>query len=1413
MSKAEKLTEGIDVGHEWIHLAILRGKKTVHLDKESLNNGLKAGMDNLLSRHPKDLSLINSLGVTGSGNNAYSDQKNCQPFSSPLADFAGVSMDYPDPKSRPNTIIDIGAQNSLVIEAHGNKSDELDIKVHFQPSSCAAGKGDFLKKEAIKFGVPLEQLSEEALNYTGKPAPIASRCATFGGSDATHNHQKGASRPAIFAGLCNSVAETIISQSQGRIQGPVVFIGGVSKNKGVVDAIKKATNLKVEVPDNAEFRGAMGAAILAEETETFEEQAIPLDKVYPSIKQNGFEPIYEKLQPYVNVETWKPVEILKGTHVLVGIDVGSISTKIAVTDLKGNVLQKIYAMTEGQPLEANKKISAVLSYLDKLVIVDAAGATGSGRKLVGNFVGADSKTNEISTQARGISHLINASKDEKVTVIDIGGQDSKYILVKNGFVLEFDMNKTCAAGTGSFPEETSKQLGVDTRNGDFARKAFAAPYLIDLGAKCTTIIAHSIAQAIQQGVPLEVALASIANCVPKNFSNVVGNKKLSDTIVLTGATFFNEAVVSAFIKAYPDKKIIVPEHKEISAAIGAALIANKEKKDLEEKTGEKTKSTFKGFANIANAPYEIKTFNCTGTIGNPNCGNNCDVSRMVVENSDGVGEDSYYGDRCGKWESRDSKKAPSTAFDDRETFLYADYSEKKGTGKVIGIPRALTTHDLAQLLIGFLNELGVKIVISKHTDNSIIKKAIEKAHPTSCHPVKLLHGHIQSLLDSQVDYILIPNTIRMALKEGEENQHYSCPLSASGPYIVKSVFDLKDKLLDPVIDFSQGDKAVKKSFVEIAMRLGFSKKEGERAAEAGIQKQKEFEQRLQEKGKALLQKLKDNPQLTGVVILSRAYNSQDKVANMGIAGELAKLGLIPIPMDFLPLKDIDVKEISDRPYWHYQGKLLAASKIVADNPQLFGLFVGNYGCGPNSFILNMIEDIMGEKALGKVEIGELAAEAGLITRVEAFNDNMKDARKLGSSLIGKPEDYRRVIPSIIQKKREILLPSMSDHANVVAAAMRASGVDARVLPPSDKRSIELTRDVTNGTECLPYRDTLGQALREWKDGNLKPNSTFFMAGSYGPCRLGQYAGEQSAVFRKLGVPLQVLTSVSNRGYSDSGLSKKFEITAYKAIKIIDLLKRMVLKERPYEKVKGLTDKVYAGYLRDLVRRIEEGKDMEPVIKEASLYFPQLRDLSIPQKPLVGENGEIYVRANTFCNNNTIKSAEANGLEIALSPIGEWFDYINMRAVEDALKNKDIAGIVKGSIKRFVTRYVERQLEKKTEHILYQKDHSPEELLKASSPVLPSRIGTEAVLSLGSGILQMQDPRFAGVISVRPHGCMAGEIVADISQQLSLQYNKPWLDLPFEGLPESQNEEKLVVLAELARQRQHLAAKKLASTSV
>lgn len=1360
---------GLDVGSVNVKLCLItEDGGVVKFDVEKITANARSAVNSLLGRLG-DLSNIAGAGVSGSGKAVIPKEFNWGEYSSSLAIASGLLSRYPDTK----TIIQIGGQSSFVIGLEDGLKKPW--KVASNPL-CAAGTGRFVEQQAYRLGISMDDFARLALQCKDSPPRIAARCSVFAKSDLIHLQQKGVSISAMLYALCESIARMVVSLQKGAFEEPVYFVGGVAANGAIVKALSEVLTARdghqvpVTVPENSLHSEALGAALLSRDRRSSVRLLPETDS-----RQSYFE--MPQLEETPVPESPAGLVIKQPCSGYLGIDVGSTSTKAVILDESGRkVIAKNYLMTAGRPIDAVKQVfQNLLADGAANVTVAGVGVTGSGRYLVGGFIGADLIKNEITAQTRAAAEI-----DPEADIIEIGGQDSKLVIKRNGVVVDYQMNKACAAGTGSFIDELAEMLGVRVTNGDFARLAFTAPYNIDLGTRCAAFMGQSVTSAQQEGVSLAVITASLSHSIAKNYlSKVLGNRKLGSKVVLTGAVFHNEAIVSAFREQLKDKTLIVSEHREVSGAIGAALLVK------EATVGQK--SNFKGFQKLLDSECKLTTFVCKG------CDNNCTITRMRLAGE----KPTFYGSRCDRYDSALTQERRETFFDQREKLLLKEYNEEVGTGPVVGIPRALLVYDFAPLLIGFLNALDVRVIISGKTTKEIMEKSVELAYTDSCFPMKLVHGHVDALKD-EVDYILYPCGIRLGLKEGDENQQYACPLVQASPFIVRTVLDLGDRFLSPLLDFSLGEDEVIKNLADVAARMGFSHRQGKKAALAGIAAQQRFEAGLSALGARLLQQLHESDQL-GVVLLSRSYMSQDSGANLGIAEKLAQLGVVPIPVDFLPLDTVNPKEYSDRPYWSYEGKFIAAAKIIAQDPRLYGLALTNFGCGPNSFILKLLEDILSGKPMGQLEIDEHAAEAGIVTRLEAFVDTITSYAHTAKMHEVPAEEIRRAATPIINNNKTLVLPYMAPFVKVIGTIMEACGSRAIVLPEPDERSLFYSNQLTSGTECLPYRVTLGDFLKFFYQNPDRTNDVeVAMVSAYGPCRLGKYALEQSRVLRKVGFDVPMLTTVSNNAYRDIDVGPDFQRLAMKGIFAVDCLERLVWRTRPYEKEEGLADRLFSEHLEQINDLIRSKEDFTSVIEQATSTFKSVIDPSLPRRPLVGINGEIYLRSNRFSNNNLVKVCEAAGLEVTVSSSGEWIKYASYRHLEDSIRFGKVKKILISYLKNRFIENNEHQMLNRVKALSDEPEPSIKQLLSRSSSYLSPRCGSEAVLSIGSGVEWLENPRFAGVISVMPHGCMPGGIVAAMSEKLSQVYHKPWISLTYDGILETNNLTRINNFAEVIR---------------
>ena len=605
-----------------------------------------------------------SLSITGSAGRLIASVFGIEPFNEIIAQAYSSQRLCPHIK----TIIEMGGEDSKLILLG---EDGRSVKDFSMNSVCAAGTGSFLDQQAERLRISIEEFSELALT-SQKPPRIAGRCSVFAKSDMIHLQQIATRVEDIIAGLCFAVARNFKgSIARGRtIIAPVSFQGGVAANKGMVRALKEIIAIEeLHVPEHFAFMGAIGASLKNIHEHTIRRFDVSrLDEFLQTYRSDGEghpplndggERIWEDkgndaLSSFILRPSSLPSSPIRA---YLGIDIGSISTNLAVIDEEGKLLAKRYLMTAGRPIKAVQQgLAEIGDEIGDGVEILGVGTTGSGRYMIADFVGADIVKNEITAQATA-AVFINKDVD---TIFEIGGQDSKFISLENGIIVDFEMNKACAAGTGSFLEEQAEKLNISIKE-EFAQCALSAKNPCRLGERCTVFMENSLMSNLQRGADKDDLLAGLAYSIVQNYINrVVAGKRIGSNIFFQGGVAFNKSVAAAFEK-YLGKRITIPPHHDVTGAIGMGLIAMKH---MQSKADNGRKTTFKGFE-LSKRPYEISSFECKG------CPNICKINRVKISGEKGL---LFYGGRCEKYDIR--KKKASTLpdlFSFREEMLWKEH--------------------------------------------------------------------------------------------------------------------------------------------------------------------------------------------------------------------------------------------------------------------------------------------------------------------------------------------------------------------------------------------------------------------------------------------------------------------------------------------------------------------------------------------------------------------------------------------------------------------------------------------------------------------------------------------------------------------------------------------------------------------
>jgi len=500
-------------------------------------------------------------------------------------------------------------------------------------------------------------------------------------------------------------------------------------------------------------------------------------------------------------------------------------------------------------------------------------------------------------------------------------------------------------------------------------------------------------------------------------------------------------------------------------------------------------------------------------------------------------------------------------------------------------------------------------------------------------------------------------------------------------------------------------------------------------------------------------------------------------------------------------------------YWGYGQRILLAARKIAQDPRLNALYLTNFSCGPDSFLLKFFSEGLGDQPCLVIEVDEHSADAGMITRCEAFLDSLAAAkhrpRRPG-------RDFR---PLTLDKNsgRTILIPNMSAHAYGLAAAFKACGVSAEVLPPPDDETLYWGRQYTSGKECFPCIVTTGDMVKYTKRPDFdRDRVAFFMGGSGGPCRFGQYNTLQRMVLDDLGYPDVPIYAPNQAAsfYSDLGImGRRFLRLGWQGIVAMDLLEKALFQTRPYETEPGAAEAVFWQGVEEVCAALQRGeKALLAALRRARERFEQVPVDKREPRPLIGLVGEFYVRANVFSNQDLVRKLEALGGEVWSAPVYEWFLYRNFRRDMRAAQRGDLKLRLKNWASDRVMRRDERRLVAAFDGFL-NNAHEPSTLqvLDYASPYVHRTFEGEAIMTVGKAV-DFALRGLSGIVSVMPFTCMPGTISHAIMRRVRADHDQiPFLNMVYDGLEQATAETRLEAF--MAQAREYMKRKGLTKAGV
>ncbi|MGA1865249.1 MAG: acyl-CoA dehydratase activase [bacterium] len=1298
----ENLIAGIDVGTTTIAVVLLDSNGSVVFKDYQFHNGnvyveLKAMILQLPVQH------VTTIGVVAEKGREFF--KTGIEVNEQVAIIEGVKHYIPNPRS----ILTMGGETFGLILFD---QDGL-YKKYISNPACAAGTGSFLDQQAARLGLSgSAELNKLAQSYQGMPPKIATRCAVFAKTDLVHMQQQGYRLPAIAAGLCHGVAVNISNTLLHGIEllPPIVTVGGVSRNKKVIQYLEEEVRQPLQSPPDSEYMGAIGAALAASRRYNAIKQQTsialnsllnhpsPLKSYFyaPLSSTKGQVPDFSAWQSYVKYDVEVDIyEALYRDTVLdcyLGIDIGSTSTKATFMNRQRTVVVGLYTRTGGQPIAALQKITRAIEDLEKCFSVRfsllGTGTTGSGRKFIQKIARAEYCVDEITAHARAAYHL----RPEIDTIIEIGGQDAKFTVMHNGTVTFSVMNYVCAAGTGSFIEEQARRLGVFLNEYAALAEGHPAPLISD---RCTVFMQRDLNHLLSLGYSREELLAAALHSVRDNYlSKVAHVNKIGEHIAFQGATAKNHALVKAFEQKL-QRPIYVSKFCHLTGALGVCL-----------KMADSAFSGKSGFRKKLHTEQIV-----AGEYVCNYCNNHCKVKTIEIE-----GESLGWGYLCGRDEKdpRYRKKERSRfdlLRDHRKVFTISkDAGQSKMTtgahwfhefkhggirsvirrpgislarirnrihfnmleirGEIfssgiltrekhntstrsfkIGLPATLCMLEYLPLWELFFKRLGYSTIVSS-TKESHITAGKEIAGADFCAPIIDFHGHIRDLAQ-KADFIFYPQLFEN-INENEKKSycyycHYAVPMIQNIPGL-----DLGPKIIAPVLDLNKNiDETIRTVYLHLPDAIKY-KTTFSRVEEAFSLAWEWFEER-----KADLQYLfRDQVGASndiGVVLIGRPYLILHHTFNKRIPDKLAEMGIQSFYMDMIPTDD----ETSDAArdfirlnHWHYGDRIIKTAERIARTDGLFSVYVTAFKCAPDSFIMEYFKVIMDyyRKPYLILQIDEHEAAEGYDTRLEAAVETFRHFR-------GANKQPHR--PTITLKHdfedKTYLLPGYDLlSARLIQGTFTHAGIKALVIeqtPDTVSQSL-----LINDGQCLPV-NILTQGTRHTicRHG-LNPEQVALFCNSEAElaCNLPQYPVMIKQTLEKMGKGMEKVDILVTR-FLPTDLSLELIYEIYMAYALAGLVQKILHKIRPREKTTGTTDRCCSTASDKLFECFAKGTSKEETFRQVVADFLKI-DIYSGTLPQVGIVGDLYVRDNETFNQGMIRYCEKAGTEVITVP---FIDTVNL----------------------------------------------------------------------------------------------------------------------------------------------------------
>ncbi|MBU0707055.1 hypothetical protein KKG41_01650 [Patescibacteria group bacterium] len=1288
------------------------------------------------------------------------------------------------------------ALNVIRISAGGYSVFTRDSAGRFNHSPaerCSAGTGDAIEKLCARAGFPDLESAINAAEKAEGEVPITARCSAIAQSEATHLANEGNPKEQVLRGYLVGIAGLIVAFARKFfVDGRVIVIGGVSKNRIIMSSLQEQIRHRFEVHPDSDYFEAWGAGIIAADLARqgrVSGYSTDVETIInPETKSvRTFEPLtnFKHLvttmeEPDFDLSAWSG-------QVFLGIDSGSTGTKAALIEVAtGRRVWDDYVPTKSDPVAAVQKIirQMIRAVGDRADIV-GLGFTGSGRQAVysvaracfGDSIDRMVVETEISAHAAGACYY-DPDNGESLTVCELGGQDAKVITVIDGVPVASDMNKACSAGTGSEVEHDA--LRMNTTIKEFGRWALKSNHPIDMGQTCVVFSGDIADRALSEGSTREDVAAGRYYFIAWNWLNrLVGQMGLQKKIFTLGMPVNNIALPLA-IAAVTGCQVVVPPRPGATGAIGIGLLT----RDHCSRAGVELDQSFDLGLFLKAEVAERTHFTC----GNTSCGARCRIDTAKVEVGGHI-VTVKSGGMCPLHEGGSSTKLPTEApkpFQERRALwerLAGRLPTRIDDQTTVAVPATMGNVRILPLLSSFWAELRVNVRVIEAETGTMQDGERVCSGKDLCAPVKVAHGLAVKAAELGVDWLCFPKLVTLP-RDSLKDVGSTCPLVQGSPQMddaaingVSLTADAKRlKVLSPVLKFGldwPNNPEVKDVFVSMGRELGRSREECLAAFERAVQAQQDFQSACLDIGRRALEYAAEH-KVPAVVVLGRLYTIHSPVINGQIPQIIQGCGVVAIPVDCYPTKDDTA--FLDLVYWGEGQRILRAVVDLHSRPGVYPLMVTCYSCGPDAFLEHWLRDLANVPHC-IIETDGHTGMGGFVTRIQASvfamrRDMMSESDRepiTDLTRLQKHDTGPPLVPG--DPESAIILCQFGNLEPLLAAVFQSAGVRTISGPITDESILRLGRRHASGKECVPFIYVTG--VLQYILTNVLPQYPdikhfyWLMPRTTGPCRFGAYCTQHGIILDKpnsRGQMVHLFATSSDTAY-DGVFGDHLRLKSCAGVMLADLLDELWCYYLPIASDPREVDETYqrvmgwaVEHLRQRPAKTRWGKvrdyvnvwGLTELIRRAICEFQKIPVDQDRADSVVTINmaGEIYVVRDAHANGDVVRKLADHNIRVRRSMVSTWIQYLTWTQGHGHKRDQFNRWSVR--VKAFSQWWPFWKLDRLVAEALGRHTHTRiEPLIEAAEPYLSEAPEGEATLTIAELL--------KGGLAIGPQGCMVSKV--------------------------------------------------------